>query len=160
MPTVKHSKGVMVWGCFIKGSLGPLIQVDETITGSVYEAILQNHLLPFIEALNDDFTYLFQDDNVSVHRTPAIIEFKDNNLITSLSWPAQNPDLNPIEHLWDVLERKVHARQPLPKNLCELMVYLKEEWYKIDLNTLENLVNSMPRRIEAVIQSNGNPTRY
>ena len=51
----------------------------------------------------------------------------DDNSITNISWPAQSPDLNPIEHLWDVLERKVHNHKPYPKNLNELIVILEEK---------------------------------
>lgn len=68
--------------------------------------------------------------------------------------------LNPIEHLWDVLKRKVRAHKPHPKNIGELMVVLNEEWGKIEPEVLSNLVESMPRRVQAVIDSHGNPTRY
>ena len=74
--------------------------------------------------------------------------------------PFQSPDLNPIEHVWDYLEKAVHNRKPHPKNIEELSIYLNEEWGKLDRNFLQNLVNSMPRRVAAVINSKGNPTKY
>ena len=64
---------------------------------------------------------------------------------------SASPDLNPIEHLWDVLERKVKSRKPLPKNKKELVNVLQEEWSKIEPEVLENLDESMPRRVKAVI---------
>ena len=48
----------------------------------------------------------------------------------------------------------------MPKNKRELALVLEDEWSKIDESVLENLVNSMPRRVEAVINSRGNPTMY
>jgi len=81
-------------------------------------------------------------------------------MINCLLWPAQSPDLNPIEHLWDVLERQVRARNPHPKNKDELALALTEEWLNIDQTILENLVDSMPRRVDAVIKSRGYPTKY
>ena len=64
------------------------------------------------------------------------------------------------EHLWDHLGRKVHEHKPHPKNKKEPIEILKEEWSKIENNYLEKLVNSIPCRIEAVIENKGNPTRY
>jgi len=161
VPTVKSgNEGVMIWGCFVKNKLGPLVILDGKITGEVYKNLLDTHLLPFIESLDEDISFNFQDDNAPVHRANLVLEWKEENLISSIPWPAQSPDLNPIEHLWDHLGRKVHEHKPRPKNKRELIVVLEEEWLKIENNYLEKLVNSMPCRIEAVIESKGNPTRY
>ena len=88
------------------------------------------------------------------------MKWKLNNSISCLPWPAQSPDLNPIEHLWDELERRVHRRDILSKNETELFNFLVEEWEKIPLNVLEKLVDSMPLRLQAVCDGNGYPTSY
>lgn len=161
VPTVKsNSEGVMIWGCFVKNKLGPLVIVEGRITGAVYQQLLEDHLAPFLEDLGDETTFVFQDDNAPVHRASSVLTWKEENLIASLPWPAQSPDLNPIEHLWDHLGRKVQEHKPHPKNRAELITVLEEEWMKIEENVLENLVNSMPRRIKAVIENKGNPTKY
>jgi len=161
IPTVKSgNQGIMVWGCFIRNKIGPLIQVSGKITGSVYIEVLENHLLPFINELDNNLEYDFQDDNAPVHCAKIVKQWMQNNSVKNIPWPAQSPDLNPIEHLWDVLERKVRKHDPHPKNLTELMAVLEEEWYKIEPVVLENLVDSMPRRVQAVIDSHGNPTKY
>lgn len=160
IPTVKGSQGVMVWGCFVKNRLGPLIQVSGKITGSVYINMLENTFLPFYNSFENNLQYIFQDDNAPVHRARAVNQWKEDNSVLSLPWPAQSPDLNPIEHLWDVLERKVRVHKPHPKNIQELMIVLEEEWNKIEPEILINLVESMPRRVQAVIDSKGNPTKY
>ena len=77
-----------------------------------------------------------------------------------INWPAQSPDLNPIEHLWDHLERSLRNRPDLPKNLANLEIQLKEEWEKIPQETYLKLIDSMPQRIAACIANNGWPTRY
>ena len=74
------------------------------------------------------------------------------------NWPSQSPDLNPIEHLWSELDRRIRNRSPLAKNLKELETALQEEWRKISNTVLMNLIESMPRRIEACIANNGWPT--
>ena len=116
--------------------------------------------MPFINELDNNLEYDFQDDNAPVHRAKIVKQWMQNNSVKNIPWPAQSPDLNPIEHLWDVLERKVRKHDPHPKNLTELMIILKEEWNKIEPEVLTNLVESMPRRVQAVIDSHGNPTKY
>ena len=68
--------------------------------------------------------------------------------------------MNPIEHICDVLERKIRAHSPLPKNKKELWQRLQEEWLLIDNSVIETFVDSMPRRVAAVIDSKGSPTKY
>jgi len=58
------------------------------------------------------------------------------------------------------LERRVRAYKPHPKNIRKLMIVLEEEWNKIEPEILKNLIESMPRRVQAVIDSKGNPTKY
>jgi len=72
--------------------------------------------------------------------------------VEELDWPAQSPDLNPTEHLWDELEQRLRARPSRPTSVSDLKRRkLLEEWSKIPINTLLNLVESLPRRVEAVI---------
>ena len=68
IPTVKSGQqGVMVWGCFTKYNLSPLVRLDGKITGAVYIDILKDYLLPFLDDLDDWENYLFQEDNVPIH---------------------------------------------------------------------------------------------
>ncbi|KAJ8870360.1 hypothetical protein PR048_029381 [Dryococelus australis] len=64
---------------------------------------------------------------------------------------AQSPDLNPMEHLWDELDRRVRARHGRPKSIAQLMAWLQEEWRRILVDVLQTLVESMPDRVAAVI---------
>ena len=68
--------------------------------------------------------------------------------------------LNPIEHLWHELERRLRKRSVHPKNFYELEEALQEEWKRIPSETYINLIKSMPRRIEACIKNQGWPTKY
>jgi hypothetical protein len=66
--------------------------------------------------------------------------------------------LNIIEPLWSVLETTVRYRFPPPTPLKELEDVLQEEWYKIPLETVQNL--SIPERTAAVLKAKGGPTPY
>ena len=162
IPTFKSGQeSVMVWGCFVKNKLGPLVRLEGRITANVYiEEILEKHLLPFINNLENKENYIFQEDNAPIHTARIAKNWKEVNSIANLPWPAQSPDLNPIENLWDELERKVRKHKPLPKNKDDLWRILQEEWLNLDENIYKNLVDSMPRRIAAVIENKGCPTKY
>jgi transposase len=51
--------------------------------------------------------------------------------VISVTLPAMNPDLNPIEHIWDMLGRRMHAREPPVQNICQLEVVLHPEWQQL-----------------------------
>ena len=132
--------------------------VEDKFNANDYIEILEKNLLPFMSNLEKN-AYIFQEDNAPIHTAKVMVEWKDENMIAR-PWPAQSPDLNPIEHVWDRLERGIRQQTPPPKNMHELADAVKEEWFKLDSNYLENLVESMPRRVKAVTKSKGNPTNY
>ena len=75
-----------------------------------------------------------------------------------MDWPAQSPDMNPIENVWKLLNERSKNRNP--SNVDELWTYLKEEWEKISVDECSTLINSCGRRCRAVIDSNGLHTKY
>ena len=76
------------------------------------------------------------------------------NTVNVLEWQAQSPDLNPIENQ-SILEERVEDLDSNPRNITELEEVLKQAWKKIKLETLENLIFSMPDRIKDVIKNKG-----
>ena len=80
--------------------------------------------------------------------------------IQVLSWPAQFPDLNPIEHLWEYLTQHLCQYKTLPKGAHKLWDRVSEEWNAILPDVCQNLIESMPRRIEVVLKAKGSHTRY
>lgn len=101
---------------------------------------------------------MFMHDNDPKHNSALVNDWLRNNGIQVLQWPFLSPDLNPIEHVWDVLEDRVKKHHP--KNKTELALHLVEEWNKIDLSVFTKLVSSVPNRLHECIKMKGYPTRY
>ena len=117
-------KGTMVWGCFSSNGLGPLVRIDGRQTAKDYIEVLNNNLLPYLENIGKENGYFFQDDNAPIHRAKRTMDWFSEKNVSHLSWPPQSPDLNPIENIWDELERRVRKRSPLSKNETELFNFL------------------------------------
>src|SRR5262249_34894918 len=154
VPTVKsNSIGVMVWGCFRGGEVGPLVVVDGIINSERYIKILEDNLIPWLPDFLDEDDVYFQDDNAPIHRAGIVQAWKKSNGLSNLPWPAQSPDLNPIEHLWDELERRVRKRPHSMSNVQCLKEALVEEWRKIPSSVCNKLVESMVNRVKAVMDA-------
>ncbi|GFV94702.1 DDE_3 domain-containing protein [Trichonephila clavipes] len=100
------------------------------------------------------------DDNARLHSENIVDECLQSEDITRMDWPAYSPDLNPIEHVWDMLDRRIAAHQLSPTCLPELWRALLDEWCHIPQDQIDNLILSMPRRCKACIASSGRHTPY
>lgn len=162
MPTVKHNGGsIMVWSCFSGRGLGPLVLVEGTIDRWGYIEILEKNLLPYIDDKFNGKGYHFQDDNATVHTAKAVVDwFQENEIKILENWPSQSPDLNPIEHLWAELEKRIKKLKKKPKNKKELFKVLQKEWKDIGKEFYKKLISSMPRRVRDCIDNNGGATKY
>ena len=75
-----------------------------------------------------------------------------------MDWPSMSPDLNPIDHLWGILKRKVEERKV--SNIHQLRHVIMGEGKRTPVTTCEALVTSMPKRVKAVLENNGGHTKY
>ncbi len=75
-----------------------------------------------------------------------------------MEWPSMSPDLKPIEHMWGILKQKVEKHHV--SNIQQLRDVIMEEWKRMPATTSAALVNYMPRRIKAVLDNSGAPTKY
>ncbi|GFT09304.1 transposable element Tcb1 transposase [Trichonephila clavipes] len=91
------------------------------------DVILEQRL--FRSAMGAEF--LFMDDNARPHRANIVDECLQSEYIIRMDWTAYSPNLNPIEHVWDMLGRRIAARQPPPTCLPELRRALLDEWCNI-----------------------------
>ncbi|KAI3368553.1 hypothetical protein L3Q82_025565, partial [Scortum barcoo] len=70
---------------------------------------------------------------------------KQDEGIDAMDWPARSPDLNPIEHIWDIMSRSIHQRHVAPQTVQELADALVQVWEEIPQETIRHLIRSMPR---------------
>ncbi|GFX69779.1 transposable element Tcb1 transposase [Trichonephila clavipes] len=130
-----------------------------TMTGQRYiDEVLLPHVCLIRGAVGDKF--VFMDDNATCHRTLAVQDCLDSEGIQRLVWPARSPDLNPIENVWDALGRQVAGRNYPPTNKNTLIRALTEEWDKLPQQLLDNVVQSMVRRVECCITLHGGHIPY
>ncbi|GFS50859.1 transposable element Tcb1 transposase [Trichonephila clavipes] len=122
--------GWLVWGGIIFGSRTDLHFQSVTMTGHIYrDVILEQHVRLLRGAMGAEF--LFMDYNARLHRVNIVDECLRSEDITRMDWPAYSSDFNPIEHVWDMLGRRIAARQPSPTFLPELRRALLDEWCNI-----------------------------
>jgi transposase len=100
------------------------------------------------------------NDNARPHRSRAVTAYLQSEAMTSVPWPAMSPDLNHIEHIWDMLDRCVQAREPPVQNIRQLKAALHREWQHLSQQDIRRLTGGMRCRVEAVIQARGGYTRY
>lgn len=151
---------VMVWGAFSYDHILPLKVVNGTLNSQKYrDEILEPVVRPFLNSPEGQ-NMVLQDDNARPHRARIIQEYKTQQNIGSLPWPSLSPDLNPIEHLWDELGRRVRNREPAVSSLGELRQALLEEWDRIPRVRRMKLVTSMIKRCQVVIRQRGGYTQY
>ena len=82
-----------------------------------------------------------------MHKVRSIRKWFVENGVEELDWPAQSPDLNPIEHLWDDLEHRLRARSNHPTSVPNLVNALVAEWKQVPAAMFQHLVESRPRRV-------------
>lgn len=157
--TVKFGGGnVMVWGSMSWAGAGNLAFITDKMDSAQYVAILKSNLKASTRKLRMGSQFIFQQDNDPKHTSILAQKYLQENSIEMLQWPSQSPDLNPIEHLWSILENKIGARSCKTKE--ELIIKIRESWMSITQNETKKLVESMPNRLLEVIKAKGGPTRY
>ena len=97
-------------------------------------------------------------DNDRKHTSGLVKDWLKQKAIQTLPWPSFSPDLNPIENLWDELERRVKKHQS--KNLQELELQLTQEWNNNELLVLGKLVDSVASRLYECVKMKGYPSKY
>ncbi len=148
----------MIWAAMSSAGVGPLCFLKSTVNAAIYQEILEHFMLPSADKLYGDADFIFQQDLAPAHTAKGTKSWFNDHGVIVLDWPANSPDLNPIENLWGIVKRKM--RDTRPNNADELKATVKETWASITPQQCHKLITSIPRRIEAVIKAKEAPIKY
>jgi hypothetical protein len=154
----------MIHGQISRLRKGPLV-VFEKDWGKINAQIYITHVLPRVHEFLDEIEQdagkghvILMEDGASSHTAKLTKKAHAAYRIIRMKWPANSPDLNPIENVWRLL--KYRAGKRFPKTKKEVRCYIEEEWEKMTVEDFQKYVRSMPQRIKAVIAAEGGSTRW
>ncbi len=154
--------GVMVCGKFSWHTLGPLVTIEHYLNATAYLSIVADHVHPFMTTVYLSSDGYFQQDNAPCHKAQIISDWflEHDNEFTLLKWPPQSPDLNPIEHRWDVVEREIWIMDMQQTNLQQLrdaIMSIRDQNEECFQHLIESMPRRMPQIIKAVLKAKGGP---
>lgn len=153
-----HGKKVNVIGFFTGYGVGEIGIFDDNMNGEKMVQMFSQHLTTTHQHYYPNQQWYLLHDNDKKFHSKVVKEWLFNNGVTCLDFPTYSPDLNPIEHLWADLKRRIE------KYKCTTVEKLKRvieyEWNATDPDLCEKLVNSMADRCKAVIKNKGYKTKY
>jgi transposase len=165
-------KKIKVWGSMRYGSLSNLVVLLEKKGDGKFNAreyvdvIMDRELFDrWAKGMEELGDIMIMEDGAGYHQGVATQRRKQYQQDGWQgwgpgTWPANSPDLNPLENLWHLLRTNVKKRDPKPMRKEDLIEALKEEWEKLDIKKVNALIDSMPRRMKAVINAEGGTTHY
>ncbi len=150
VPTVKHGGGsVMVWGCMSAAG------IQGNMNANMYCDMLKQSMIPSLQRLGRRAA--FQHYNDPKHTSKTTTALLKKLRVKVMDWPSMSPDLTPLEHLWGILKQKMENKVSNIHKLCDVNM---EEWKRTQVATCEALVNSMPKRVKAMLENNGGHKKY
>ena len=156
--TVKHPSSLMVWSCFSYHGVGELVILpkNEMMNQYNYLELLCDYLPDSFENASATF---FMQDSAPCRTAKSVKQWLNDCQVPYFSdWPGNSPDLNPIENLWSIVKQRLRDRDT--SSLPRLEAAIRDIWSTLSPELLQNLAESVPRRLEACLNHKGNTTKY
>ena len=102
----------------------------------------------------------WMEDGARYHNTKANRQWRAKNAFVSMLWPAQSPDLNPIENVWAIIKRRISSKRHKIKSAEEMAIALKKEWESLTVQDYIKCIDSMWDRVRLCIKARGGPLKY
>ncbi|GBO34571.1 Transposable element Tc1 transposase, partial [Araneus ventricosus] len=114
--------GIMLRGMFSWAALGPVVVVEQTMKAANYMNIIADQLHPYMAFIFPTGNGIFQQDDAQYHKARIVLVWFEEHTdeFHLMSWPPNSPDLNPMEHIWHVMERQLRAQTPPCPNISTL----------------------------------------
>lgn len=128
----------MFWGGIMLDSKTDIVFIIGANAGSrsrgltaqrYVEEVLEHHVRPISWLMGKEF--ILMHDNARPHVAGTVCDYMEDVNINVMDWSARSPGINPIEHVWAELKKRVRARSPTPAHLQGLQSAIKEEWNAI-----------------------------
>jgi transposase len=155
---VKHGgSSLMVWGCITYDGPGYLTKIDSILDKELYKEILETELVYSLEWYDyETRKVIFQHDNDPKHKSKLVTEYLQDQAFTTMVWPAQSPDLNPIENIWALVKLRLFRNYDAPpRGIHELWDRIQEVWNSLTVEDCRKVIDSMPKRCRDVIKEKG-----
>ncbi|KAG1046893.1 hypothetical protein G6F43_010637 [Rhizopus delemar] len=142
---VKHGGGsIMLWSAITYAGVGWICKINAYFEFSIDKLGFECHQV------------IFQHDNDPKHTSKLVKEYLKDQSYNILEWPAQSPDLNPIENMWSLLKRRLNDYETAPKGMNELYERVTKVWYDLmKPEECQKVIESMPKRIKQCIKNKG-----
>jgi transposase len=156
----------MLWSAITYAGVGWMCKIDGNMDKILYKEILEDELEQTIAISTDKLGFrrdqvIFQQDNDPKHTSKLVTNYLQDQSYQVMQWPPQSPDLNPIENMWALLKRRLNDYETATKGMNELYERVTEVWYdQMKPEECQKVIESMPRRIQAVIKAKGKWTKY
>ena len=160
--TLKFGGGsVMVWACITAQGPGYLCRIDGKMAADGYKSILRERFLDTLAYYGlKRSDVVLQQDNDPKHVSKIVREWLHDSGIRTLDWPSQSPDLNPIENIWSIFKNRVAKLTSPESTLDDLWDKIQDAWNEITQEQCRKAIDSMPRRIQAVLDAAGGHTKW
>jgi hypothetical protein len=140
-----------------------LVVIDDTVDQGKCVNILTQNFQPWHKQVveQEGKGFILQEDSTSCYTAGYARWWKESHQIRGFEyWLAQNPNLNPIEHLWGCLKRPIARRRHEISDAQQLRTTMKEEWLKQIPELVARLARGMKAKCEVVVAAKGGPTKY
>ena len=145
------------WGSY---GVGTLKIVNGNMNSDKYIEFLDDCLWPVVARHFANRRWTFQEDTVPCHVYLRSNQWKQDNNVYTLPWPAQSADINIIENVWKVFKHRVQRRTNEIRNAGDFERAVRDIWSGLPLHYIQNLYYSLPRRVRCVLRIRGHITKY
>ncbi|GFV79435.1 transposable element Tcb2 transposase [Trichonephila clavipes] len=153
-----RTPGFMVWGAIAYHERSQLLRIEGNLNSTRYiNEVLQPQAIPFLQGLP---RAVFQQHNARPHVAKTVKSYLDSQQVQLLPWPAYSPDMPPIEHVWDIVGRRLSRDLRPIASTDEFWLRIQTIWNTLPQVDIQNLFNSMPRRVAALNAARGVHTKY
>lgn len=151
---------VMVWAGMLGARKTDMWKCEGRVNSHQYCKILDKTLIPFVKK-HPRKKFTFQQDGAKIHTSQYTRKYLAGHKVETMKWPANSPDLNPIENIWGILARKVYdhgRKQYFSKEALEKAIF--KHWKKIEVHECKKVIGTMPKRCAELLVNNGKKVHY